>query len=120
VGVERIASIIGDREFIGEKWMSRLQELGIPFRFRFPKNFKLKTPKGATKTASEPLQKKKMVALCNCEVNGRRVKVFLKRLGGGEYLLLMGNFQPENLDKVYKKRWSIEVLFQNFKNRGFN
>jgi hypothetical protein len=32
----------------------------------------------------------------------------------------LGSFQPENLDKVYKKRWRIEVLFQNFKNRGFN
>jgi hypothetical protein len=102
VGVERIASIIGDREFIGEKWMSRLQELGIPFCLRFPKN--LKTPKGETKTASEPLQKKKMVALRNGELNDRRVNVFLKRLSGGEYLLLMGSFQPENLEKVYKKR----------------
>jgi hypothetical protein len=61
-----------------------------------------------------------MVALCNGEVNGRRVNVFLKRLSGGEYLLLMGSFQLEKLDKVYKKRRSIKVLFQNFKIRGFN
>jgi hypothetical protein len=47
VGIERIASIIGDRKFIGEKWMSRLQELGIPFCLRFPKNFKIKTSKGS-------------------------------------------------------------------------
>jgi hypothetical protein len=46
--------------------------------------------------------------------------VFLKRLGGGEYLLLMGSLEPAKLEKIYKKRWTIEVLFQNFKSRGFN
>jgi IS4 transposase len=44
----------------------------------------------------------------------------LKRLGGGEYSLLMGSFELEKLDKLYKKRWSIEVWFQNFKSRGVN
>jgi hypothetical protein len=53
-----------------------------------------------------------MVALCNCEVNGRRVKVFLKRLGGGEYLLLIGSFQPENLEKVYKSAGVSKYYFK--------
>jgi hypothetical protein len=46
--------------------------------------------------------------------------VFLKRLGGGQYLLLMGSFAGAKREKIYPKRWSIEVGFQNFKSRGFN
>jgi len=120
LGVERIEAIVGDREFIGEKWVSRLQALGVPFCFRFRKSFKLKMANGSTQTASQLLQKKAKVALLDCEVNGCKVNVFLKRLGGGEYLLLMGSLEPARLEKIYKKRWTIEVLFQNFKSRGFN
>ena len=51
LGVERIEAIVGDREFIGEKWVSRLQALGVPFCFRFRKSFKLKMANGSTQTA---------------------------------------------------------------------
>jgi hypothetical protein len=87
---------------MGEKWVSRLQALGVPFCFRFPKSLL----KRLTVLLKPP--------------TGRKVNVFLKRLSGGEYLLLMGSFEPPKLEKVYPKRWSIEVLFQNFKSRGFN
>jgi hypothetical protein len=58
LGIERIRAIVGDREFMGEKWVSRLQALGVPFCFRFPKSFKLKTPNGSTQTADRPQGKR--------------------------------------------------------------
>jgi hypothetical protein len=51
LGVERIGAIVGDREFIGEKWVGRLRALGVPFCFRFRKSFKLKISNGSTQTA---------------------------------------------------------------------
>jgi hypothetical protein len=39
LGVERIGAIVEAREFMGEKWVGRLQALGVSFCFRFPKSF---------------------------------------------------------------------------------
>jgi hypothetical protein len=75
------------------KWVSRLQALGVSFCFRFPKSFKIKTPNGSTQTADRP--------------KGKRI---FEALSGGQYLLLMmGSFKPQKLEKIYQKRWSIEV-----------
>jgi hypothetical protein len=46
---------------MGEKWVSRLQALGV--RFRFPKSFKIKTPNGSTQTADRPQGKRIFEAL---------------------------------------------------------
>jgi hypothetical protein len=43
---------------MGEKWVGRLQALGIPFCIRFPKSLKLKTSKGSTPTADRPQGKR--------------------------------------------------------------
>ena len=44
----------------------------------------------------------------------------MKKINKDEYLILIGDFFPKELGQIYKQRWCIEVLFQNFKARGFN
>jgi hypothetical protein len=41
----------------------RLQALGVPFCFRFPKSFKIKTLNGSTQTANRPQGKRIFEAL---------------------------------------------------------
>ncbi len=44
----------------------------------------------------------------------------MKKLPDGDFLLLMSSFPAKQLEGIYRRRWCIEVLFQNFKKRGFD
>ena len=46
--------------------------------------------------------------------------MYVKPLPDGDILFLFGNCEPKFLAQLYKKRWGIEVCFQNLKTRGFN
>lgn len=46
--------------------------------------------------------------------------VYIKPLSDGDILFLFGNCNPKFLAQLYRKRWSIQVFFQNIKTRGFN
>ena len=46
--------------------------------------------------------------------------VYIKPLPDGDILFLFGNCDAKFLAQLYRKRWSIEVFFQNIKTRGFN
>ena len=53
-------------------------------------------------------------------VNSQSVYVVGALLPDGEYLILATDKNPETALEDYKKRQSIETLFQCFKGRGFN
>lgn len=44
----------------------------------------------------------------------------LKQLADNEVLYLAGTLSARQLGSVYRRRWSIEVMFQGFKERGFD
>ena len=46
--------------------------------------------------------------------------VYIKPLPDGDILFLFGNCNPKFIAQLYRKRWAIEVCFQNLKTRGFN
>jgi hypothetical protein len=94
LGVERIEAIVGDREFIGEKWVGRLQALLFVFAF-----VKVLSSKWLTVLPKPP--------------TGRKVNAFLKRLGGGEYLLLMGSFEPQ-AEKDIQKATAYRSIISKF------
>jgi hypothetical protein len=52
-------------------------------------------------------------------VDGQWLNVYLKKLAGTELLYLAGTFPARQLGGLYRRRWSIETLFQSFKERGF-
>jgi hypothetical protein len=120
IGKNRIDFIVGDREFVGKKWISYLKNNDIPFCMRIPKNHYITLKNGQVFTPENLLEKKTERYFCNCIVDGTRCNVMIKKLHKEECLILIGDFFPKKLGQIYKQRWCIEVLFQNFKARGFN
>ncbi len=120
VGKNRIEFIVGDREFVGKKWISYLKSNHIPFCMRIPKNHNITLKNGENFTPEQLLNGRKECYYCCCIVDGTRCNLMIKKINNEEYLILIGNFFPKELGKIYKQRWCIEVLFQNFKARGFN
>jgi Transposase DDE domain len=120
IGKERIGLIVGDREFVGLEWVKFLKISGIPFCMRLPKHHTITLKNGNSYTITELLENVEMRAFQACVVDGIECNVLMKRLPDQDYLFLMGSFLPKQLGNIYRNRWCIEVLFQNFKERGFD
>jgi hypothetical protein len=124
-GVERIAVLLADREFIGEAWFHWLQTQRIPFHPRIKSDtlvpnhwnrmMRIDTLLGSLKPGQAHL------------LPGRRpvwgcfVHRSVLRLDDGEFLAIAtsGAPQAEAID-AYADRWQIETLFGCLKTRGFN
>jgi len=120
VGVKRIGIVIGDREFIGHQWLKYLKDNGIHFCMRVPKHHLIERFDGR-KQNIENRASHKPIYLQNCQVDGVWVNVYLKKIKDEDYLFLIGTIkEPKYLGQIYRKRWTIEVMFQSFKGRGFN
>ena len=52
-GVDKIASLLADREFIGDAWLAWLQEKAIPFHIRIRSNIKIANTRGRMVKARE-------------------------------------------------------------------
>jgi len=125
VGKERIDLLIMDREFIGHKWLSWLKKMEIPFCVRVPKHHKITLEDGTRVEAEQLLEERlseggKKVYLRNVFVDTVRINVSISKDANGDLLYLIGTLEPQQLDKIYKKRWSVEVFFHALKGRGFN
>jgi hypothetical protein len=120
IGTERIGIVIGDREFIGHKWLKYLKDKGIYFCMRVPKHHLIERFDGRKQNIEE-IATVQPLCLKDCLVDGVWVHVYLKKLDTDDYLFLIGTIkEPKHLGQVYRKRWTIEVLFQSFKSRGFD
>lgn len=120
IGTDRINMIVGDREFIGITWIKYLKINNINFCMRVPKSHLLTLGNDEIFSIEQLLESKEERYFQECRVDGVWCNVMLKRLPKGEFLYLIGNLPAKSLGKHYRKRWSIEVLFQSFKNRGFD
>lgn len=128
-GKERIKSVYGDREFIGEKWVKYLADKKIKFCLRITQDTLVRLPGQLRgRYAHKWMYKKRVRYLSNVEIyDGVKVNMILKPLktfkpnGEPDQLLLITNVKANKLAmESYKKRWSIEVFFQCIKSRGFN
>ncbi|MGH9677758.1 MAG: IS4 family transposase, partial [Candidatus Acidiferrum sp.] len=126
----RIASLMGDREFIGDAWMAYLAALKIPFILRLRENQRVMREGYETWTmtdiARRLAQGQKMIVKGWCRLGqdanrqspaGRLV---VMRLPTGELLALACSGNPRRAFAAYRDRWKIETLFGNLKTRGFN
>jgi hypothetical protein len=128
-GADKIAGLMGDREFVGNDWMNFLIERKIPFILRLKEDF-IVTWQGRRYTLSSLLRKLKKGhgkrILHDCILGGKpgqdspRVHLACKRLENGELLIIATNTDPETALENYRKRWQIETLFAACKTRGFN
>lgn len=128
-GVHKIGSIIGDREFIGEKWYNYLIINKIPFFMRLPKSHRITL--GGIRYRIDMLidcyafKKGKFLSKVEvsgiCDLNIGLLKLYPNaNRSRMDYLAILTNQSNGNALQDYKKRWSIEVLFQSLKKRGFN
>lgn len=122
---EKISDFLADREFLGNKWVSFLEENHIPYTIRIKRNTHIGS---VTSDFSEPV-----IKIVNCVKKGQRVylqnvviwgvvtNLYVKRdIWDGSFLFLITSFEPKEAALRYKNRWKIEIMFSNFKSRGFN
>lgn len=126
----RIASLTGDREFIGDGWMAYLARRKIPFVLRLRENQHVTREGYQSWTVAEiahslkPASKMILKGPCRLGRGGQRrapfVRLVILRLATGELLALASPSHPRQALARYRARWKIETLFGNLKTRGFN
>jgi hypothetical protein len=126
---QKIASLSGDREFIGETWLRSLHKQGIPFVLRLKENM-LIWKEGyvpvTLSTHARHLKKGQSHRLEGLWFLGREegdettpIRVSMMRLKTGEMLIVASNLIKTNkILPTYRKRWGIETLFSCLKKRG--
>lgn len=126
LGAKRIGLFLGDREFIGHRWLKFLKEQGIKFCIRMPKHHnitRLIHTDFQQDKVEKLLEKQKVVRIKSCLIDGVWGSMYAKRVknkGKDDILFIFGTVKMEYLAQLYKKRWRIEAFFQNIKTRGFN
>lgn len=126
-----IASVAGDREFVGHEWLGWLGENRIPFAMRHKENMYAFREDQAPVQLGWLARDLKRGETLNLK-GGWRIgknerdaspKVFLaiKRLKkDGSLLIVASSFSAKRALKVYARRWKIETLFGLLKTKGFN
>lgn len=128
-GAERIAGLVGDREFVGNAWMRFLAGRKIPFILRLKEDGHV-TFEGRRYVLSSLLQKLKprrgRRILLGCVLGAEpdetspSVALACKRLASGELLILATNTDAETALATNRRRWETETLFAACKTRGLN
>lgn len=128
---QKIASLTGDREFIGHEWLEWLDENRIPFAMRHKENMYVFRDGQAPVQLGWLARNLKRGETLNLK-GGWRIghsereaspKVFLaiKRLEkDGSLLIIASSFSAKKALSKYKLRWKIETLFGLLKTKGFN
>ena len=124
-----IASLSGDREFIGERWMRWLHERGIPFVLRLKENMYVWNENHVPVKFSihaARLGQRQSRTLKGCWYLGRDqeasttpVQIAMMRLKTGEMLIVAASrIGIKKALPIYRSRWGIETLFSCLKTRG--
>jgi hypothetical protein len=124
----RIASLTGDREFIGNAWMASLAARGIPFVLRLKDAQIIRRDafpsRSVTLLAKRLHPGQTLVIKQPCRLAGGPdaplLRIVIRRLKDRELLILATNAKPRAALKRYRARWRIECLFANLKSRGFD
>lgn len=121
LGKERIGLVIGDREFVGHRWVKYLKDNNLLFVMRLPAHHHIHRLDGREQSVRDFAgQTGQGLELADCLVDGVWGQVWLKELPTGDWLYLFGTAPLSYMGQLYRKRWTIETVFQSFKERGFN
>ena len=124
-GIEKIGTLTADREFIGQAWIDFLIQKSIPFYIRIKDNRLMNVTdlKGFTfpvKALFEHLKigQKHHVSYV---LDGHHLYFAGTRSKDGDLVIIMSN-QNKDLEilDIYRKRWTIELMFKHCKQNGFN
>ncbi len=126
----QVASLMGDREFIGDAWMAYLQRQKIPFILRLRENQHVVREGFDTWTITDIAKHlergQKMIVKGWCRLGqstndqSPAVRLVIMRLKTGELLALACSGNPRHALENYRRRWTIETMFANLKTKGFN
>lgn len=127
-GEGSISSLLADREFVGQDWVSYLHQRQVSYFIRIRENFLVHFPNGEKVVAKRLFQNLKVGQKAHRKqpvvVNG--VKCYLtacrvKAADGKTALqLIISYHQNECPIQTYKNRWQIETMFKALKTSGFN
>jgi transposase len=113
-----IYALTMDREFIGKSWLKWLDDQGVDFIVRIKKNHKINNV-----SAEMFRQKRNSKTPTRVGLWGLKFYFGAKaiNIGRDSHLYVISNkFTAKDALKIYKQRWSIELLFSHLKKRGFN
>jgi len=124
-----IASLSGDREFIGERWMTWLENQAIPFVLRRKVNMfiwkegyvpvKLSVHARRLENRQKCILKGTWYLGRDPEKKTTPIKVVMMRLKTGEMLIVAtSRIRIKTALPIYRNRWGIETLFSCLKTRG--
>lgn len=124
LGKCRISSLCADREFIGKAWFDYLLQQRIPFFIRVPKSYWF-TVGGQRLKADALLGHRKQCKVDGISVVGMDglsvgIAQVADKKGQPDLLIVLTNTYAYLAIRNYRKRWSIETMFQDFKGQGFN
>jgi hypothetical protein len=122
VGRDNIEVVMGDREFIGEEWISFLLDEMLPFimRIRGSIYVEYKGKKALVKTLCKDLrigEKREWIV----KLNGKKIRLAATLSKDGELVAVIASLDVQgSLLTEYRLRWLIELFFKSIKSRGFN
>jgi Transposase DDE domain len=126
LGKSRIKAVLGDCEFIGEEWVKYLLDLKITFFLDLRSNqYFTYNHKSHQISAYLKASKQKRILLDDVLIFNHRLSLALKKQPPSkkkrkDVLAILTNARACEALEAYRNRWSIEVLFENLKTRGFN
>ena len=125
-GKARIKCVIGDCEFIGKKWIDFLVQEKIHFYLDLPcsKKFIYRGKEQQIRTWVHGIKKK---SLDGVEIYGHVLNICIQKQKPSKsyrkhkaILAILTDNKSAQAGGNYRNRWSIEVLFENLKLRGFD
>jgi hypothetical protein len=122
-GFDRIQSLMADREFIGEVWLSILITNKIPFFIRVKENSLV--PYGDDSISIKSLFRHLKFGEyrgVEKEMYGTTVYFAGTKAKRGDLVVVISNqnWKAKRILDQYRKRWSIEEMFKKLKTSGFN
>lgn len=121
LGLKRIYTFYADREFIGQEWIDYLLKKKIRFFIRLRNNqfIRWKRQKYQISTLIDDHQQSRY--LDNIGIYNTFLSIAIRKTKDGKDIIaVLTNTKAKGAFKQYRKRWTIEVLFQSFKKRGFD
>mgnify|MGYP002528241388 CR=1 FL=1 len=124
-----IATLSGDREFIGEAWLHWLYKRGLPFVLRLKENMfiwnegyvpvKLSAHARHLRKRQKRILKGTWYLGRDPEKRTTPIKIAMMRLKTGEMLIVAASrIRIKTALPIYRNRWGIETLFSALKTRG--
>lgn len=121
-----IECLLADREFIGPRWMSFLNENNIPFVIRVKVAMRITLSEGGTWSFKTLVRGHRLRTVCRCwsgifPGSNDMLQFAAREIKGRDWLIIATNMpDAKRALQIYRKRWGIENLFADSKTRGFN